>query len=252
MSQYMEELEHEPFDVCEFVERLTWRTNNEAESGFDSDLLHESFMNTIKDLTLLGERQQRKCEKQEEELKAIQRAHAKAIGQLLQRHKQSMNGFHSLDEKINAVAKKITHLGVQLENINTPRSRIVEAQILLGYIMEFMVPGPTVSDLFSNEERLVEAADTIQKLYTIAQDLPVDRFEDVKKKIEAQYDAIELKLLAEFVIAQKCNDVEGMQKLASILSQFKGYSQCVDAYIEQSQAVSFVFILNDINYKSSL
>lgn len=30
MSQYLEELEHEPFDVCEFVERLTWRTNNES------------------------------------------------------------------------------------------------------------------------------------------------------------------------------------------------------------------------------
>lgn len=39
MSSYLEELEHEPFDVCEFVERLTWRTNNEAETDFDAELL---------------------------------------------------------------------------------------------------------------------------------------------------------------------------------------------------------------------
>lgn len=195
-------------------------------------------MNTIKDLTLLGERQQRKCEKQEEDLKGIHLAHSKAIEQLQQRHRNSINGFHALDEKINAVAKKIIHLGVQLENVNTPRSRIVEAQILLGHIMEFMVAGPTVSDLFTDESKLVEAADTIQKLYTIAQDLPVDRFADVKKKIEAQYDAIEKKLIEEFVIAQKCDDVEGMKRLATILSQFKGYSQCVDAYIEQSQSAT--------------
>lgn len=170
-------------------------------------------------------------------MKGIQKSHSKAIDQLQQKHKLSMNGFHDLDEKVNFVAKKIIHLGVQLENVNTPRSRIVEAQILLGHIMEFMVPGPTVSDLFTNEERLEEAADKIQKLYTIAQDLPADRFEEVRKKIETKYDKIEMKLIEEFVISQKCNDVEGMRKLAAILSQFKGYSQCVDAYIEQSQAV---------------
>lgn len=237
MSQYLEELEHEPFDVSEFIERLTWRVNNEAETDFDAELLHESFMHTIKDLNILSERQQRKCEKQEEELRGVQKFHAKAIDQLQQKHKTVMGGFHELDEKINFVAKKIIHLGVQLESVNTPRSRIVEAQILLGHIMEFMVPGPTVSDLFSNEERLEEAADKIQKLYMIAQDLPADKFEDVKKKIEAKYDKIEMKLIEEFVISQKCNDVEGMKKLAAILSQFKGYSQCVDAYIEQSQAV---------------
>lgn len=260
MSSYLEELEHEPFDVCEFVERLTWRTNNEAETDFDAELLkvishliiglliqpslpsrylpQESFTHTVADLNILAERQQRKCEKLEEELRGIQKSHSKAISQLQQQHKLSMNGFHDLDEKVNFVAKKIIHLGVQLENVNTPRSRIVEAQILLGHIMEFMVPGPTVSDLFTNEERLEEAADKIQKLYTIAQDLPADRFEDVRKKIETKYDKIEMKLIEEFVVSQKCNDVEGMRKLAAILSQFKGYSQCVDAYIEQSQAVS--------------
>lgn len=32
-----------------------------------------------------------------------------------------------------------------------------------------------------------------------------------------------------------------MKELAKIMSQFKGYSQCVDVYIEQSQAVSLKF-----------
>lgn len=39
-------------------------------------------------------------------------------------------------------------------------------------------------------------------------------------------------------MAQKEENIEKMKELARIMSQFKGYSQCVDVYIEQSQAVS--------------
>lgn len=39
-------------------------------------------------------------------------------------------------------------------------------------------------------------------------------------------------------MAQKEENIEKMKELAKIMSQFKGYSQCVDVYIEQSQAVS--------------
>ncbi|CAG4953795.1 unnamed protein product, partial [Parnassius apollo] len=82
---------------------------------------------------------------------------------------------------------------------------------------------------------LNEAADVIQKLYTIAQELPPDKFEVAKKKIEAKYDEIERNLIEEFVKAQNQGNLAKMKTIANIMTNFKGYSQCVDAFIETSQ-----------------
>lgn len=150
----------------------------------------------------------------------------------------SVEWFRQLDEKINSVAGKVIHLGEQLENVNTPRSRTVEAQRLLNHVSEFLRPGPIVNDIFTDKSRLFEAADIIQKLYLIAQDLPSEKFGEAKRKIDAKYDEIERGLIEEFAAAQKTEDIEKMKKIATILSQFKGYSQCIDAYIEQSQMVN--------------
>lgn len=205
---------------------------------FDSDFLHETFTQTIKDLKVLQERQQRKCERLEEILKDEQGAHAKYIEKLQVRHQTSVEWFHELDEKINSVAGKIIHLGEQLENVNTPRSRTVEAQRLLNHMTEFLIPGPIVNDIFNDKTRLYEAADIIQKLYTIAQDLP-NKFAEAKRKIETKYDEIERNLIEEFASAQKQENIDKMRTIADILSQFKGYSQCIDAYIEQSQMTTY-------------
>jgi exocyst complex component 5 len=59
-----------------------------------------------------------------------------------------------LDEKINSVAGKVIHLGEQLENVNTPRSRTVEAQRLLSYMSEFLMPGPIVNDMFTDNSKV--------------------------------------------------------------------------------------------------
>ena len=84
-----------------------------------------------------------------------------------------------------------------------------------------------------------EAADVILKLHLIAQELPAEKFDHAKKKISSKYHEIERNLIEEFVRAQNSEDAARMKKLASILSHFKGYSQCVDAFIEQSQMSSF-------------
>lgn len=226
--------------MAEFIERHTWRTNNEIGSDqFDSEFLHDTFSQTIKDLKILQERQQRKCERLEEILHEEQTIHAKNIEKLQDRHQTSVEWFHQLDEKINSVAGKIIHLGEQLENVNTPRSRTVEAQRLLNHMTEFLIPGPIVNDLFNDKSRLYESADIIQKLYTIAQDLPANKFAEAKKKIEAKYDSIERQLIEDFATAQKQENTEKMKTIALILSQFKGYSQCIDAYIEQSQMTTY-------------
>lgn len=84
-----------------------------------------------------------------------------------------------------------------------------------------------------------DAADVIQKLYLIAQELPSEKFEHAKKKISVKYDEIERNLIEEFVRAHNREDASRMKELASTLAHFKGYSQCIDAFIEQSQMGSF-------------
>lgn len=66
------------------------------------------------------------------------------------------------------------------------------------------------------------------------------RFDSVKRKIERKYCDIEKALIEEFVNVMSNEDLKRMREIAVVLSQFKGYSQCVDAYIDQSQIVSYL------------
>lgn len=239
MQQYMSELEQEPFDAKEFVEKLAWRTIAEIrEAGkedFNPNLLHESFTQAIKDLTLLQERQQKKCERLEGIVRDDEALFCEKINSFLNQNKQTIGNFHELDGKINHIAAKVLHLGDQLDSVNGPRSRVVEAQRLMTHLSEFLTTGPLTSSLFTDSRRIDEAADVIQKLYLISQDLPSPKFEGVKRKIERKYDEIERALIEEFVTSQRHGNLARMQEIAEVLSQFKNYSHCIDAFIEQSQ-----------------
>lgn len=61
--------------------------------------------------------------------------------------------FQELDEHISYVATKVCHLGDQLEGVNTPRQRAVEAQRLMTYFNEFL-DGDLRSDVFSNPDKV--------------------------------------------------------------------------------------------------
>ncbi|CAG9813813.1 unnamed protein product [Phaedon cochleariae] len=243
MQQFMKELEQDPFDAEEFVERLAWRTiaetkNDGDEGELNPTLLHESFVQAIKDLTLLQERQQKKCEKLETAVREEEATFFQEIYTLLEQNKQAIGTFQELDSKINHVATKVLHLGDQLDSVNGPRSRVVDAQKMLTHMTEFLSADSPSSPIFTDPELIDEAADMIQKLYIISQDLPEGKFDSVIQKIERKYCDIEKKLIEEFVNAMSNNDLQKMKKIANTLSQFRGYSECIDAYIEQSQPES--------------
>ncbi len=63
------------------------------------------------------------------------------------------------------------------------------------------------------------------------------RFDAAVKKINQKYDEIERMLIEDFVSAQVIDDRDKMKQIAHILYNFKGYSQCVNAFIQQSQVV---------------
>ena len=61
----------------------------------------------------------------------------------------------------------------QLESVNTPRSRDDEALRLMRHFEEFLAgEHAPLSAVFTDKARLHEAADIIQKLQLIAQELP--------------------------------------------------------------------------------
>ncbi len=168
-------------------------------------------------------------------------AHRKRISVLIEKNQQTASTYKSLDEKISSVATKVVHLGDQLESVNTPRSRTVEALKLMKHFEEFVAGETSMSPVFTDKSRLHEAADIIQKLHLTAQELPnstqvadsSSNFVEAKRRIETKYNEIENCLIEEFVKSHRSSDITRMKDLALILSGFKGYNACVDAFIGQ-------------------
>lgn len=67
---------------------------------------------------------------------------------------EAFQSFQELDSHINSVATKVVYLGDQLESVNTPRSRAVEAQRLMNHFREFLLTGPLVSEVFTDKSKV--------------------------------------------------------------------------------------------------
>uniref|UniRef100_A0A8B9LUA3 Exocyst complex component 5 n=1 Tax=Astyanax mexicanus TaxID=7994 RepID=A0A8B9LUA3_ASTMX len=234
---------NEPFDADEYIERLAWRTpgggSKGGAEGFDPKKLLEEFENHIEELKQLDERIQRKVEKLEQQCHREAKEFAHKVQELQRSNQVAFQHFQELDDHISYVATKVCHLGDQLEGVNTPRQRAVEAQRLMTYFNEFL-DGELRSDVFNNPEKIKEAADIIQKLHLIAQELPFDRFADVKAKIASKYHDLERQLIQEFTAAQRRGEIGRMREVAAVLLHFKGYAHCIDVYIKQCQEGAYM------------
>ncbi|XP_047739223.1 exocyst complex component 5 [Hyalella azteca] len=199
LSQYLQELEQNPFNAEEFVERLAWRStsgsgaNKSASSGsFQPELLEMTFTQAIKDLEVLGERMERKCQKLEEAVGEEERQHWRNVARLLDANLVAFSQFQQLDGQMNRVAARVVHLGDQLEAVNTPRARAAEAYTLMMHFAHYLTPPASPSEgeddvavrglkdmggtdspvLGETPQQISESADVIQKLYLISQELP--------------------------------------------------------------------------------
>lgn len=237
MNQYMKELEQEPFDADEFVERMVRRSEAEAsgDEPFDPDMIHDIFTQAIQDLKVLQERQERKCARLEQAVRDEEKLYEAKLAKIMDQHTHCVNVFSSLDERMSRCGGRALEVGEKLGAARAPRARAAAARDLLAHLAHFLSPGPVLTDIFNDPNKLYEAADVIQKLHTISQELPPDKFEVAKKKIEAKYDEIERNLIEEFVKAQTSGNMTRMKEIANIMTNFKNYSQCVDAFIETSQ-----------------
>ncbi|KAI1288041.1 Exocyst complex component 5 [Halotydeus destructor] len=243
MNNFIAELEQDPFNPLEFVERLAWRATADKfnPGAFHPELLHEAFESGIRELKNVCETHLKKCDRLDMVCKEEEKRHWIKIAELQEKCKNSYSNFQQLDESIQAVAAKVVYLGDQLEGVNTPRSRAVEAQKLIKQFSEYLSPGPAQSPAVNGPNQLYREADAIQKLHLISQELPASaKFDKAREKITINYDIIERELIEEFVHAQRSDDKQKMKEISQVLSHFKGYSQCVDAFIEQSQMGIFL------------
>lgn len=239
---YASELEQDPFDGHEFIERIAWRATADKFDNldkFDAKLLHNAFLSGLQELKAIKDSQQKRCDRLEEICKDEEKRHWKNVRELKERLRQSINSFHSMDNRLDTVANKVHHLGQQLELINRPRSRAAEAYRLLEQFGELLTKSDhsnsSLSLTVTNKKAFFEDADVIHKLYLISQELPkTERFEKSREKIELKYNEMEKTLINEFVQAYRCDDKSTMREIATIMSNFKGYNQCIDAFIEQS------------------
>ncbi|NWH27194.1 EXOC5 protein, partial [Grus americana] len=216
----------EPFVADEYIERLAWRTPGGGSRGgeaFDPKRLLEEFVNHIQELQVMDERIQRKVEKLEQQCQKEAKEFAKKVQELQKSNQVAFQHFQELDEHISYVATKVCHLGDQLEGVNTPRQRAVEAQKLMKYFNEFL-DGELKSDVFTNSEKIKEAADIIQKLHLIAQELPFDSLMDFccyPFSSPGKYHDLECQLIQEFTSAQRRGEISRMREVAAVLLHFK-------------------------------
>lgn len=158
----------DPFDVDEFVERLTWRkcgsmVKADAES-FNPGVLHDAFEEMIRDLKKMKTQVEKEEEKLRVQCKEEEQAHWRSVTELQKKNQGAFGLFQSLDERINYVATKVVHLGDQLEGVNIPRTRADEAAQLMGYFRLFMETDSPQSDLFSDPFRVGVAANYVANL----------------------------------------------------------------------------------------
>ncbi|XP_023341495.1 exocyst complex component 5 [Eurytemora carolleeae] len=240
VMKFWADMEQDEYDPEEFVERLAFRArsgSNSADLG-EAQNLHTSFLQAIKELKIMHEKQEAKCKELEDKSREEERAHWTRVAALIHRNKAAAATYKSLDEKINSVAGKVVYLGDQLESVNTPRARAVEALRLIKHFDEFLDGETSVSPVFMDKSRLYEAADIIQKLNLIGQELPEKEFSHARRSIDAKYNEIEKALIEEFIKHHRSDDKVKMAELAVILSHFRGYNECVNAFIEQIQLTS--------------
>ncbi|XP_046561965.1 LOW QUALITY PROTEIN: exocyst complex component 5-like [Haliotis rubra] len=241
----LEELDQEPFSVHEFVERLAWKTmgsraRHTSPEDFDPMLLHSTFEKVIRDLKEKNVMIARKIEKLENNCKDEEKRHWQRVSELQKKNHALYTHFQKLDERINYVATKVVHLGDQLEGVNTPRARAVEAQRLMNYLSEFLADEALKSPVLTDPFQLQLTADVIQKLHMIALELPGGKFDKARQRIADKYDSVEKELIGEFKLAHRDGDQRKMKRIASVLQNFKSYGICIDTFITESQKHSFL------------
>ncbi|KAI1723734.1 exocyst complex component sec10 domain-containing protein [Ditylenchus destructor] len=236
-ATYIQDLEQDPFDAVDFVERLAWRMSG-GRDQVDAAFLKNKFEEEIGSLQLLSEQFQSKINALEQQHNNEKTNYLDTLSRLQDKNGDCLEKLKQLDGTMQTVSAKVVHLGDQLESVHAPRARAFEALQLMRHFDEFLlIDQPLNSEIFTDPDRLLESAEMIQKLSSISQELAREKYGAVQMRIAHKYDEIEQLLIGEFL--KSGHDRKRLREIANILSEFKGFSQCIDAFVERVQNSAF-------------
>ncbi|KRZ95401.1 Exocyst complex component 5 [Trichinella sp. T8] len=242
LRTYAEDLESDAFNAEEYVERLAWRlTGPGGGDKIDAVFLNAALEEEISNLQILFDQCQGKIRNLENQCREEEETFCAALEKLVSENEIADGKLKTLNERVNSVAARVVHLGDQLQSVTAPRARAFEAYQLMVHFNEFLSDQPLESETFTDPDKLVEAGEVIYKLHIIAMELPKEKYEAVQTRIAYKYDELEKMLIEEFVRHHHANAKLKMKQIANVLSQFNGYSQAIDAYVEQCQWVNVTF-----------
>ncbi|VDP14372.1 unnamed protein product [Soboliphyme baturini] len=246
LKTYVQDLESDAFDAEEYVERLAWRLTEDTEGPLDASYLHSALEEEIGNLQILSDQCQAKIEGLENNCREEEEEYYVSLERLLAEHESAEKKLKCLNERINAVAVRVVHLGDQLQSLSTPRARAHEALQLVQHFTDFLNDHAVVSDVFSDPDKLLEAGDIIYKLNMIAQELPAEKFGKVRKRISDKYDEVEMMLIDLFSRSHLAGNKAKIKEIATVLSQFKVWRCCLSICLNlhvQMKSISGLFSL---------
>ncbi|RDD44865.1 Exocyst complex component 5 [Trichoplax sp. H2] len=242
------------FDLKDFIERISRSSTGSGIRGkpesFNPQALHVTFEEAIDSLQSVLKSTENRVNTIEETCKTEEYEHRKRLQSLQKALDTAIDRFEDLDQRVNFVATKVVHVGDQLEGVNMPRSHDVEAQKLMSYFSEYMADRDPLVIVVEDPNKpypmhyikVAEAADIIQNLYHLSQDLPTEGFENVKSRINEKYKEVENRLKCEFAVAHQAKDVKKMKDISNTLAPFKGYNQCIEDFITACQRNQFTSV----------
>lgn len=232
----LKEIEQESFSIDNLIENLTYKSTDGrvGQSNFDPLILEEIFKRTIEDLQKINEKTQQKIDHLESDCLNEKISCKDKIASLENNYKDSYNHLAKLDTNISTISTTMSEMGAQLENLNKPRHNLSESQKIAKYFDKFM-EGTENSGVFADDSKLEHAAEIIYKLHLLTIDLNDSRFEQASFLIEKKYSETETKIIERFRHAYMDGNKIMMKKYLMILSNFKGYQNCINMFIKNSQ-----------------
>eukprot|EP00048_Salpingoeca_helianthica_P017199 m.236011 g.236011 ORF g.236011 m.236011 type:complete len:706 (-) comp20395_c0_seq1:75-2192(-) len=224
------------FSADDFVERVSRTTTllfdtagQNENTLFDPSPLLRTFEEQIEQLWRMHDEVAREVQAREEILREKESQHKQHMEELENTMQAAFSSLQSLSTRISQVSTKTVHVGDQLEAVSTRRRRATEAAEIMRHFAELdREGGGLLPPLDRIDANIHQAADIIQKLKYIADEMPPGHVAVARERIGQLLETVKARLLQGFRRAY--GDVDLMREFAHTLYPFQAYPSCVEHF----------------------
>jgi hypothetical protein len=248
------------FQAKTFVERLTANIFHEGDGGggggaggaggtgggrtaasagaggelrVDPALFQQRFDASLERLRELRELSEARIQAHEEEVRRAEEAFKEHLRQAAKAHQSIVGRFRRLDQRLAKVSHTAVRVGQLLEQADSRWANSLRGAQVLQHFVDFNSGNLSrIDPIFtrSTASQLHRAAQLIQTLQVISEEVRVAGVEKAQALIAEKSQEIEQKLLERFEAAAAANDYDEMRQCAVTLCNFRGRS-IVQRYI---------------------